>query len=536
MKKLLALLAFSGVLFVSCSDDDTVTDPGDGTPEPPIEKPPSEGITDFSTYVALGDFATAGFSDAALFIDGQEASFPNMLAGSFATAGGGDFTIPFMADNLGGMTVAGNLVFPNRLILDFSSGSPTPIPVSGTPTTEATNVLSGQFNNMGVPGARSYHLLAEGYGNAEALALNLANPYYVRFASNPIASILGDALAQNPTFFSLWIGVNDVLEYALCGGCGIDQTNNPDPRTYGFGDISDPNVVAGAVDEVLSQLTSAGAEGVVANIPDLVDLPVFTTLPFAPLDPTNPDFGPQIPALNEQFAQLNQVFAFLGVPERSIVFNTDAASALVIEDESLTDLSVQIRDVLIANQVDALTATLLGQIYGQARQANANDRILLGSSQGGIATDVIAALNEEFFAFLQTQGVPAETAAQLSINGITYPLEDQWVLTPAEQTALRTATSAYNASIESLAQTYDVAFVDMNAFFTRILTEGISLSDGSMVTGEYAVGGGFSLDGGNLTPRGSALAANEFIKAIEEKYEAVLPKIDPLAYTGLYTN
>ena len=536
MKKFLALFAFMGLFIVSCSDDDDAMDPDGGPIIPPIVNPPSEGGADFSTYVALGDFATAGFSDAALFIEGQEASYPNMLAGSFVTAGGGDFTIPFMADNLGGMTVAGNLVYPNRLILDFSSGSPTPVPVPGTPTTEATNVLTGQFNNMGVPGARSYHLLAGGYGNPDALALNLANPYYVRFASNPVASILGDALAQNPTFFSLWIGLNDVLEYALCGGCGIDQTNNPDARTYEFGDISDPNVLAGSIDQILSQLTSAGAEGVVANIPDLIDLPVFNTLPFALLDPTNPDFGPQIPALNEQFAELNQVYDDLGVPERAIVFNTDAASALVIQDESLTDLSVQIRDGLIANQVDPLTATLLGQIYGQARQANENDRILLGSSQGGIATDFIAALNEDFFAFLQSQGVPAESAAQLSINGITYPLEDQWVLTPAEQNAIRSATTSYNSSIESLAQTYDLAFVDMNAFFTQILSVGIPLADGSVVTGEYAVGGGFSLDGGNLSPRGSALAANEFIKAIEEKYEAVLPKIDPLDYIGVYTN
>jgi hypothetical protein len=536
MKKLLTLLAFSILFIVSCSnDDDSTMDPGGEIPMPP-EEIPDEGGADFSTYVALGDFSTAGFSDAALFIDGQEASFPNMLAGSFAEVGGGDFTTPFMADNLGGLNVAGNQVYPNRLILDFSSGSPAPVPVSGTPTTEATNVLSGTFNNMGVPGARSYHLLLEGYGNAAALELNLANPYYVRFASNPVASILGDALAQNPTFFSLWIGVNDVLEYALCGGCGMDQTNNPDPRTYGFGDISDPNVVAGAVDAILDQLTTAGAEGVVANIPDLVDLPVFTALPFAPLDPTNPAFGPLIPALNEQFSQLNQVFEFLGVPERSIVFKTDAASALVISDESLTDLSAEITATLIGSGVDVPTATILGLTYGQARQANENDRILLGSSLGGVTTDIIAAQNEEYFAFLRSQGVPAETAAQLSINGITYPLEDQWVLIPAEQTAIRTATSAYNASIQGLVQRYDLPLADMNALFTQIITEGIPLSDGSMVTGEYAVGGGFSLDGGNLTPRGSALAANAFIEAIEEKYEAMLTKIDPLDYTGVYIN
>jgi hypothetical protein len=82
MKKLLALLAFSGLLFVSCSDDDVVTDPGGGTPEPPIEY--TSGSADLSNYVALGNSVTAGLSDGALFIDGQEASFPNMIRLAFS--------------------------------------------------------------------------------------------------------------------------------------------------------------------------------------------------------------------------------------------------------------------------------------------------------------------------------------------------------------------------------------------------------------------------------------------------------------------
>lgn len=76
----------------------------------------------------------------------------------------------------------------------------------------------------------------------------------------------------------------------------------------------------------------------------------------------------------------------------------------------------------------------------------------------------------------------------------------------------------------------------MNAFYDIVESEGVPLSDGSVVTDAYAVGGGFSLDGIHPTPRGSALIANEFIKAIEAKYGAVLPRVDPLAYKGLYIN
>ncbi|WP_445385727.1 G-D-S-L family lipolytic protein [Robiginitalea sp. IMCC44478] len=526
MKKLLALLAALGLFFVSCSDDDVITDPG---PDPdPVNY--TSGSADFSNYVALGNSLTAGYSDAALFIDGQTASFPNMLAGSFALAGGGDFTIPFMADNLGGATLAGTPIFGNRLFLDFSTGDPLPTPVPGQGSTEISNVLAGPFNNMGVPGAKSFHLVAPGYGNVAGVAAGLANPYFARFASNPGTTVLTDALTQNPTFFTLWIGNNDVLSFATSGGAGVDQTGNPDPTTYGGNDLTDPQLFENIYTALLQGLTANGAKGVVANIPDVTTIPFFTTVPFAPLDPTNPDFGPQIPLLNAQFADLNNVFAFLGVPERSITFSTTGASALLIKDEDLPDLSAQITATLIGGGLDAPTAGLLGMLYGQARQATADDLIVFTSQT------VIAELNTDAFAMLQGLGLPAETAGQLSINGITYPLEDRWVLTPEEQEMIANATANFNATIAALADTYNLGLVDASAYLNTLADAGITLSDGSVVTATYGTGGGFSLDGVHPSPRGYALIANEFIEVIENTYGAELPRVNPLDFTGLYIN
>jgi lysophospholipase L1-like esterase len=110
------------------------------------------------------------------------------------------------------------------------------------------------------------------------------------------------------------------------------------------------------------------------------------------------------------------------------------------------------------------------------------------------------------------------------------------VLTPEEQTAIKNATIAYNQAIAGLAQQFDLAFVDADALYTLVRTEGIPMSDGSVVTDVYATGGGFSLDGVHPAPRGYAIIANEFIKAIESKYGAELPKIEPLDYKGLYIN
>ena len=531
MKKFLALLPLLGLIFVACDDDD------DGTEmEPMVEV--TNGSADFSNYVALGNSLTAGFSDGALFRSGQAASLPNMLATQFAMAGGGSFEIPLMADDLGGMTLNGiadlngdgNPEYDNRFILSFASGSPTPTRLEGQGSTEIINTLSGSFNNMGVPGAKSYHLLAPGYGNVAGIAAGLANPYFARFASGPTATVLGDAVAQNPTFFTLWIGNNDVLGYVTAGGDGEDQTGNEDFTTYGSSDISDPNVVAGSIQGILDAMVAIGAQGVIANLPDVTTIPFLTTVPFAPLSPANPDFAPQIPALNAQFAGLNQAFDFLGVPDRKLEFSTTAASAVVIKDEDLVDLSAQLTQVLIGGGLDVGTATVLGLVYGQARQATAEDLLVL-TSQG-----VIAEPNADAFAFLQDLGVDAATAGQLSINGITWPLEDQWVLTPEEQATANTALIAYNQLIEQLAQTFDLAFVDANALLANINENGFPLADGSVVTSVFATGGGFSLDGVHPSPRGYAILANAFIGAINEKYGSTLPEVNPLAFTGLYLN
>jgi len=530
MKKILALLAFFALFNISCSSDDNA--PVAPTPTEPTPENYTAGSANFSNYVAVGNSLTAGYSDGALFLDGQVASFPNMLAGSFAEVGGGEFKMPLMADNLGGLTLGGAPLpgFENRFILSFKSGSPTPTRLEGSGSTEVTNLLSGPFNNMGVPGAKIYHLAAPGYGSLEALAIGAANPYFVRFASAPTATVIGDAVAQQPSFFTLWIGNNDILSYAISGGSGTDQNGNLDPSTYGSSDITDPNVFANIYNQLLQTLTASEADGVIANLPNVTTIPYFTTVPFAPLDPTNPDFGPQIPTLNQNFAGLNQVFAALQVPERSIVFAEDAASALVIKDESLPDLSAQITGALMQGGLDAGTAGVFGMLYGQARQANEDDLIVL------TARSEIATLNQTAFAMLQNLGLPAANAGQLAVNGVTFPLEDQWVLTPAEQAEVLDATEKFNATISGLAEQYGLAFVDANALLDKAAGDGIPLSDGSTVTATFATGGGFSLDGVHLSPRGYALMANEFIKAIETTYGANLPEIDPLEYKGLYIN
>ncbi len=238
-------LLLVSLTFVACNNsDDAVADPNstDGAPL-------TAGSADFSKYVALGDSFAAGFSDNALFMEGQKNSYPNILAQQFALVGGGEFKIPFMNDNIGGLLLGGAPIQGTRLYFDGSA----PVSLPGIPTTEVTSHLTGSFNNMGVPGAKSFHLLASGYGDVANLATGQANPYFVRFASSAGTTVLADAIAQNPTFFSLWIGGNDELGYATAGG---DATVNP---------LTPPATFDTAYNAIISQLVAGGRKGVIAN-------------------------------------------------------------------------------------------------------------------------------------------------------------------------------------------------------------------------------------------------------------------------------
>ncbi|WP_299525071.1 G-D-S-L family lipolytic protein [Winogradskyella sp.] len=491
------------------------------------------GTADFSNYVAIGPSFTAGFTDNGLFIAAQENSFPNILAGQFANAGGGAFTQPLMNDNFGGLALSGNRIAQPRLV--FGGAGPVPLENVIGPVTVSTDVAlnnpTGPFNNLGVPGAKSFHFIAPDYGNISGLLTMpaTANPYAVRMTGNtPSATILDLAVAQSPSFFTAdLIGGNDVLGYATSGGdATLDQ-------------ITDPATFEVAFNAIIAGLTSNGAKGAVTNIPYVSSLPYFTTVPANALDPSNPSFGPLIPTLNGIFGQINLVYEALGQANRSIVFSETSASPVVIRDESIADISTQMIAVFNASPTfpafvqslglpaaaAPLVANLLGSTYGQSRQATNDDLLTLPSSS------VIGTVNSDFFAFLTSQGIPADIAGQFAVEGITYPLDDRWVLLPSENTEIVAAVDAYNATISAVATANGLALVDVNGILTEASTTGIMFDDFLLNT-DLVFGGLVSLDGIHLTARGYALMANSFLEAIDATYGSNFVASGNLAKAG----
>ena len=532
MIKNIKWLAIAALVIASCAKEDEVTvanpDSSDGLPL-------TAGSANFSKYVALGNSLTAGYSDGTLFKEGQKGSWTNLLAEKMKLVGGGEFKIPFTPDNDGGLVFGGTPIQGKRLYLTSNPAVPClgsyPTALAGLPTTEVTTRVVGPFNNMGVPGAKSFHLLAAGYGNPAGVLTGLANPFYARFATSNTSTILADAMVQAPTFFSLWIGNNDVLGYALSGGTGTNQLGNLNPATYGGNDITDPNVFANVYNTLVNTLTSGPtpAKGVVSNIPYVNTIPQFTTVPYNPLtavslgggacSPTAAADGlANINALNSGlYGPLNAALTSAGAASRISLLSTTGANPLLIKDEYLVNLSTQITTFLAAAPYNfpLPTAGAFGAIYGQARQATSMDYILL-TSRAEIGAP--------------QPGVPAT----INKKGVSFPFEDKLVLSAAEVLELKVATDAFNASILSIATAKGLAFVNANAILSQVNTTAGIISNGVAIKSNYASGGAFSLDGVHPGPRGYALIANKVIEAINAKYGSNMGAYDLSMFRILY--
>lgn len=421
----------------------------------------SSGQADFTTYVAVGNSLTAGYADGDLYLSGQENSYPAILATQMKAAGCSEFRQPLMFDEYG---------FGRRLLLDASI--PGPVPAGGAPDPRNFESIAalGPFHNMGVPGAKSFHLLIPGYATL--------NPYFGRIATSPSTTVLTDAAAINPTFFSCWIGNNDVLAYALTGGSADS--------------ITDINAFSFAMNTILQTLTANGAKGVVADIPDITNIPYFTFM-----NTLLPYYGLVLDAataaaLNGAYADFEKYLASQGVTW-SYGFNfAEGPNAFVVTDETLP-----------------LPAPF------NVRQMKAGELFLLT-----LPTDSI--LNHGMGTVNQAGSAP-----------VPYGIPDKFFLSEGEIGEIIMATYQFNQVIAVLANNYGLAHVDMNVKFNQVATTGITV-DGITFTNEFITGNAFSLDGVHLTAQGYALTTNFFIEAINTKYSADLKPVSPRLYPGIY--
>ena len=317
-------------------------------------------------------------------------------------------------------------------------------------------------------------------------------------ASSASATMLGDAMSQKPTFFTLSeIGGNDVLGYATSGGDGTNQ-------------ITDINTFTFAYSTLLATLTSGGAKGAVTNVPYITDLPHFTTVPYnaVPLDATTA-------------AQLNAAFAAYNAGLQNVLNGINAGAIPSAAAPNLNQTEVDKRKInFVAGQnavliLDETLSNLTGinPALTNMRQATAKDLLVLPSSS-----------------FI---GTTVGGNAQL-INGVSVPLADKWVLLPSEQLEIKTAIDAYNAAIASLvSQNPNVALVNLNTILNQVATTGV-IFDKFTLRSNLLTAGALSLDDIHLNARGYAFMANKFLEAIDAKFGSNFVASGNVAKAGDY--
>jgi lysophospholipase L1-like esterase len=263
LRILLSLLAMTALLS-ACSEDTPIADPSLGGVNPQV-------------YVAIGNSLTAGYQSGALFETGQKYSYPNLLAQQL---GAGEFVQPLIPD-----PGTGNLMILQQLV-------PSPvITYNGNVLSAPSNVThASPYNNLGIPGA----ILADAMDESDIVArgTSRANPFYSLIMRNQEvygASLVKQALRLNPTLLSFWLGNNDVLGYATSGGVRGTNTGTGGfpPGTRPTEEARFQQILKGAFD--LIQTSLPDTKVLVANIPNVMAVPFFTTVPRKIPNPTNPE-------------------------------------------------------------------------------------------------------------------------------------------------------------------------------------------------------------------------------------------------------
>src|SRR5690606_16552233 len=224
------------------------------------------GQADFSTYIAVGNSLTAGFADGGLYLDGQKVAFPNLIAEQLQQVGSTNFKSPFFSEN----ERNGSGYIQLQALVD---GQPVMENVTDNLAYRSEGKLSKyteDIENLGVPGMRLDLSMVDLFG-----ALNMYFERLLPDADVGTKTYMQFATEKNHTFFSFWLGNNDVLGYAMNGAV----TNPGDPTTV----LTETATFEYVYREFITKLTGNEQQGVVATIPDVTSIPFFTTVTRAAL-------------------------------------------------------------------------------------------------------------------------------------------------------------------------------------------------------------------------------------------------------------
>lgn len=362
-KYLLAVFTITVLLFPGCDD---VTN---------IGQPPSNGDLNTSMYVAIGNSLTAGFQSGALFESGQKYSYPNLIAQQIGTL---NFVQPLNPEPGTGPRIILKSLNPPTLV--------TSTPSVNQPTNSSH---PAPYNNLGIPGA----ILFDAIDTASTLDRSLmrSNPFYLMVMRDQRVfgkSLVEQATKLQPTFITFWLGNNDVLGYAASGGVkgtNIGLDGNP-PQTRPTEIFLFEQTYEKAITEL--KKNNPNAKIVVATIPEVGDIPLFTTVPKKVPNPQSPGSyldiyykknSGVVVKVEENDLVLLTAQTVLGVAGKGLSPQYPLESVYVLDSDeynithdALTQYNLIIRKIAAKNKL------AVADIYGEFADIKRNKRRIAG--------------------------------------------------------------------------------------------------------------------------------------------------------------
>ncbi|MEM7657576.1 MAG: hypothetical protein AAF399_15690 [Bacteroidota bacterium] len=227
---------------------------------------PSLGTLYPSPFYAFGDGYTAGFSDGdwheqsskGLHEYGQSYAFPKLLANQFASF----VELPF------DQAIATGIGSGYRSLAAFDETLCEELPAIsvfsdtvGSASWQAMAPAALSVHNLGIPHLQASWIDSDSFGRS--------SPFFHRMANSQQSDYLDLVGEKDVSFFTLWLGMEDLLDYAMTGGANPEY---PLPEAAVFAD---------RYAKLLDQLTESRpfpVQGVIGNLPDVTSFPFFQTI------------------------------------------------------------------------------------------------------------------------------------------------------------------------------------------------------------------------------------------------------------------
>ena len=429
------------------------------------------GSADFTSYVALGDSLTAGFSNNSLIYTHQATSPGRLL--HIQAGADGTFEQPYVEPpglwpelylySLNDPLLIAPTLYPELVWPDWNFDLAEPAPGS------FPNFYLGQplaylpYDNLGIPGmgvTEADSVTCDGLrgdlGESPFYCTILRNPECEPVFDDPANGTCGaptagsrtaleQALTLQPTFMTVWLGSADVLGAVISGVVVESVTITPQP------------VFTAAYSDIIEQISGTGAQMAIANVPDATNTPWATAIPPFLVDPVT------------------------GEP----VYDSGTGELVFLLGTTGADVQ---RSLTLA------------------------DRVILPAS---------ALLSDG-------DGIPVIYGG----NGTFLP--DDVILDVDELETIQTRIDAFNAVIATEAQDAGAALVDAYSRMNEIIDDGVLLG-GLLFTDDFLTGGLFGYDGIHPTNLGYGIVTQWFVDAINRTYGGSIPPVDlgPLVFGSI---